>query len=259
MDKKDREQAKCEEFDFGKHTSVMITTNHVSTPNLSSTLPIPSCTTTSRVPTNPQPPTTTTTTNPLMSATGGVTGAIGVPSDEVATETPCNGVLVLEYAESGGAVLLNDEIVELEVTMDSGSIVNVLHPEDLPAGCEVEKRATTRNFVGANGGVIENHGYADTNMTAMDDKGPEIRCRWDCAEVTRPLISTGMTCDSGYEVLHTKDAAVVVPAGALSSMLGSINVVQKYTRTGKGLYTTRMKMRAPKIPAAGFTRQSRQP
>ncbi len=127
------------------------------------------------------------------------------------------------------------------------------------SGCEVEKRASTRNFVGANGGVIENHGYADTNMKPTDDKGPEIRCRWDCAEVTRPLISTGVTCDSGYEVLHTKDAAMVVPAGALSSMLGSINVVQRYTRSGKGLYTTKMKMRAPKIPAAGFTRQSRQP
>jgi len=189
----------------------------------------------------------------------GVTGAIGVPSDEVATETPCNGVLVLEYAEQEGAVLLNDEVVELEVTMDSGSIVNVLHPEDLPAGCEVEKRSSTRNFVGANGGVIENHGYADTSMQAIDDQGPEIRCRWDCAEVTRPLISTGVTCDSGYEVLHTKDAAMVVPAGALSSMLANINVVQRYTRSGKGLYTTKMKMKAPKIPAAGFTRQSRQP
>ncbi len=198
-------------------------------------------------------------TTPLMSVTSdGVRGALAAPADEATpAETP--SVLVLEYAEQEGAVLLNDEVVELEVTMDSGSIVNVLHPEDLPAGCEVEKRSSTRNFVGANGGVIENHGYADTNMKPTDDKGPEIRCRWDCAEVTRPLISTGVTCDSGYEVLHTKDAAMVVPAGALSSMLANINVVQKYTRSGKGLYTTKMKMRAPKIPAAGFTRQSRQP
>ena len=102
-------------------------------------------------------------------------------------------------------------------------------------------------------------GEEGTNMKPTDDKGPEIRCRWDCAEVTRPLISTGVTCDSGYEVLHTKDAAMVVPAGALSSMLANINVVQRYTRSGNGLYTTKMKMRAPKIPASGFTRQSRQP
>ena len=191
-------------------------------------------------------------------ADDGVRGGLAPPADEAApAEAP--SVLVLEYAEQEGAVLLNDEVVELEVTMDSGSIVNVLHPEDLPAGCEVEKRSTTRNFVGANGGVIENHWYADTTMTPTDDGGPEVRCRWDCADVTRPFVSTGVTCDSGYEVLHTKDAAMVVPAGSLSSMLANINVVQRYTRTGRGLYTTKMKMRAPKIPAAGFTRQSRQP
>ncbi len=105
-------------------------------------------------------------------------------------------------------MLLNDEVVELEVTMDSGSVVNVLNPEDLPAGCQVERRANTRNFVGANGGVIQNHGQADTTMTPIVDEGPEVRCRWDCADVTRPLVSTGITCDSGYEVLHTKTAAI---------------------------------------------------
>ncbi len=78
-------------------------------------------------------------------------------------------------------------------------------------------------------------------------------------EVTRPLVSTGITCDSGYEVLHTKDAAMVVPEGTLSSLLANVNVVQRYTRKGKGLYTTKMRMRAPKVPAAGFTRQSRKP
>ena len=242
MGKRDREQAKCEKFDFGSdaHTSVMITTdvahNQTSTANLSHMSPVTTYISTmpiTNAPTNTQRPTTNTTmpnpTTTIMSVTGtGVQGGLAPPADEATpAETP--SVLVLEYAEQEGAVLLNDEVVELEVTMDSGSIVNVLHPEDLPAGCEVEKRSSTRNFVGANGGVIENHGYADTNMQSIDDKGPEIRCRWDCAEVTRPLISTGVTCDSGYEVLHTKDVAMVVPAGALSSMLANINVVQRYT------------------------------
>jgi hypothetical protein len=189
----------------------------------------------------------------------GVQGAIGVPADEAAAETPHSkpGVLVLEFDsnEEEGEVLLNEEIVEVEVTMDSGSIRNVMHPEDLPAGCQVERQPNTKNFVGANGGKIENHGTTETHMQDVDG-GQNVRCRWDCAEVTRPLISTGITFDSGYEVLHTPTEACVVPAGTLSKYLANVNVVQRYQRRGKGLYTTKMKMRSAGSTASGFTRQS---
>jgi hypothetical protein len=164
-------------------------------------------------------------------------------------------VLEFDNNEEEGEVLLNEEIVEVEVTMDSGSIRNVMHPEDLPAGCQVERQPNTKNFVGANGGKIENHGTTETHMQDVDG-GQNVRCRWDCAEVTRPLISTGITCDSGYEVLHTPTEACVVPAGTLSKYLATINVVQRYTRRGKGLYTTKMKMRSAGSTASGFTRQS---
>jgi len=53
---------------------------------------------------------------------------------------PRSDVNVLLYEETESEILLNDEVVELTVTMDSGSIVNVVHPEDLPSGCTVEKR-----------------------------------------------------------------------------------------------------------------------
>ncbi len=167
---------------------------------------------------------------------------------------PPSDLNVLLYEETESEILLNDEMVELTVTMDSGSIVNVVHPEDLPAGCTVEKRPNSKNFVGANGGTITNHGVTDTMMTPEPGKGQDVRCRWECADVTRPLVSTGVTCDSGYEVLHTATEACVVPEGTLSKFLGSINVVQRYTRTGKGLYTTKMQMRAAQ---PGFTRQSK--
>ncbi len=108
--------------------------------------------------------------------------------------------------------------------------------------------------MGANGGTIVNHGVTDTMMTPEPGKGQDVRCRWECADVTRPLVSTGVTCDSGYEVLHTATEACVVPSGTLSKFLGSVNVVQRYTRSGKGLYTTKMQMRAAK---PGFTRQSK--
>ena len=163
---------------------------------------------------------------------------------------PISDLNVLLYEEEEAEILLNDEVVELTVTMDSGSIVNVVHPEDLPAGCTVEKRPNAKNFVGANGGTIANHGVTDTMMTPEPGNGQDVRCRWECADVTRPLVSTGVTCDSGYEVLHTATEACVVPEGTLSKFLGSINVVQRYTRAGKGLYTTKMQMRAAK---SGFT------
>ena len=172
------------------------------------------------------------------------------------TTTRLDMVAVVEYADEEDAILVADEEVHLQVTMDSGSVVNVMNPEDLPSGCEVQKGSNNKNFVGANGGVITNHGKADTQMLPDDSNGPEVRCRWDCADVTRPLISTGVTCDSGYEVLSTKTEALVVPEGSLSKFLKQVNVVQRYTRKNKGLYTATVKMRAPK--AQGFARPSNQ-
>jgi len=168
-------------------------------------------------------------------------------------------IAIVEFAQEDGAVLVAEEQVQVEVTMDSGSVVNVMHPEDLPSGCQVQKTNKTKNFVGANGGVIANHGVADTQMSPVEQgNGAEVRCRWDCADVTRPLLSTGVTCDSGYEVLHTSDEAVVVPKGSLSRFLkGDVNVVQRFQRKNKGLYITTMNMRAPK--ASDFTRPSTTP
>ena len=168
-------------------------------------------------------------------------------------------IAIVEFAQEDGAILVAEEQVQVEVTMDSGSVVNVMHPEDLPSGCEVQKTSKTKNFVGANGGVIANHGMADTQMAPVEQgNGAEVRCRWECADVTRPLLSTGVTCDSGYEVLHTSDEALVVPKGSLSRFLKSdVNVVQRFQRKNKGLYMMTMNMRAPK--ASDFTRPSTTP
>ena len=162
---------------------------------------------------------------------------------------------VLEYKPEEGEVLLNDEMVELEVTQDSGSITNVLNPHDLPSGCNIVA-GQNRPFVGANGGIIKNHGTSDTEMAQQDGRGKAVKCRWTCADVTRPLLSTGVTCDSGYEVLYTDTQALVVPKGALSKHLAGVLVVQQYTRQGKGLYTTRMRVRASVHKPADFPRQS---
>ena len=166
----------------------------------------------------------------------------------------CNQqVNILEYKPEENEILVNDEEVELEITQDSGAILNVLNPEDLPRGCEVIA-GSNRPFVGANGGTIKNHGTADVDMIPEQGQGRQVKCRWTCADVTRPLISTGVTCDSGYEVLYTDKESLVVPKGALSKYLKGVMVVQRYTRQGKGLYTTKMKVKAHK--ASSFPRPS---
>jgi hypothetical protein len=164
-------------------------------------------------------------------------------------------IQVVEYQPGGGdnEILMNDEEVELEITQDSGSITNVLNPEDLPKGCNVVAGAN-RPFVGANGGTIKNHGTADTDMVPGEGQGRQLKCRWTCADVTRPLISTGVTCDSGYEVLYTDTESLVVPKGSLSKHLKGVMIVQRYVRQGKGLYTTKMRVKAHR--ASPFTRQS---
>ena len=81
------------------------------------------------------------------------------------------------------------------------------------------------------------------------------------ADVTRTLHATGQICDQGYETLHTKYGAVVVPEGSLSRFLAEDMVVTKYSRKNGGLYLAEFQVTAPKAqavpgsPEADFTRQ----
>ncbi len=55
-------------------------------------------------------------------------------------------------------------------------------------------------------------------------------------------------------MLYTKHEAVVVPEGALSKFLASVNVVAKYQRRG-GLYMAKMKAKDPRLRRkSGFAR-----
>ena len=86
-------------------------------------------------------------------------------------------------------------------------------------------------------------------------------CIYNVADVTRTLHSTGQICDHGYETLHTKYGAVVVPEGSLSKFLAEDMVVTKYARKSGGLYLAEFQVTASKAqavpgdPEADFTRQ----
>ena len=75
-----------------------------------------------------------------------------------------------------------------------------------------------------------------------------------CADVTRNLHSVGEVADTDKDVLFTRGECVVVPGGSLMKYVKmlKLRVFARYTRKGKGLYTTRMVIRAPKPKAQGF-------
>ena len=148
------------------------------------------------------------------------------------------------------------EEVEVEVANDSGSCAHVVGRDQVPSTVEVRHTPDCKNFTGAGGDGIKNHGKAEVTLVTED--GKTINNVVQVADVTRALHSTGLICDTSKEVLFTQTEAVVVPAGALSRFLGSLKKLATYKRKG-GLYVAKMKIRKRVNPssaaAAPFGRQ----
>ncbi len=158
----------------------------------------------------------------------------------------------LEYIYDDDDDIMNiEEEVEITVASDSGCVAHVVSRKELPRTVEVRRPedGRLRNFVGANNSVIKHHGQADVALI-LDD-GKEVNGTFQVADVTRPLHSTGQTCDENKEMLYTKDMAVVVPAGALSKFLGAVKHIATYKRKPGGLYLAKMKARARRNAGTG--------
>ena len=157
------------------------------------------------------------------------------------------GLFEYQHEEELNAVF---EEVEIEVANDSGSCAHVVGPDQVPSTVEIKKSADCKNFTGAGGDGIKNHGKAEVALVMED--GRVINNVVQVAEVTRALHSTGLICDTKKEVLFTETEAVVVPAGTLSKYLGMIKRIAEYKRKG-GLYVAKMKIRkrvSPNSPKA---------
>ena len=167
-----------------------------------------------------------------------------------------DGVHIVDYETE--EILAAEEVITVQVALDSGAVRHVTPPSCIPEGVHVDGR-NTRNFQAANGGTIKNYGQARVSMKGNNQRMSE--CIYNVADVTRTLHATGQICDQGYETLHTKHGAVVVPEGALSQFLVAEDVVTKYSRKNGGLYVAEFQVTAPKMQAvpgnteAGFTRQ----
>ena len=137
--------------------------------------------------------------------------------------------------------------IEIEVALDSGSIVNVCHEDDAPGYELVESPGSKRNqhFIVGNGGRMPNQGEKHLNLEAPKGTGSStslITSKFQIAAVTRPLMSVGHICDQGMDVAFNKVFAIVTDA--------NVKEVCRFTRVKGGLYVCKMKLKSP------FGRQS---
>ena len=125
--------------------------------------------------------------------------------------------------------------MDIEVAIDSGSVVNVANPRHLPADAVVLPNTSGRHFNGANASHIENYG---TCLTRLQDKKTNARvdCDWSVGEVTRPLHAvcklTGTVATPKHDVLFTAGRAVVVPHGHVEDLLTRVKPLMQYDRKG---------------------------
>ena len=142
------------------------------------------------------------------------------------------------------SILVNTEAwedIEFEVALDSGSVVHVCAPSDIP-GYLVEDSSGSRRgqeFLMGDGGVIPNLGQKRLNLS---DTKADMQSVFQIAAVTRPLMSVGKICDEGHTVTFSDVMAVVHNKEG--------EELCKFHRSNGGLYVAKLKLRSP----AGFGR-----
>ena len=141
------------------------------------------------------------------------------------------------------AICAATEEVAIRVAMDSGSVGNVISPDELPYDAKVEVNKTGRHFVGAGGGRIQKFGKCNTKLVSQHG---EIGCGWQVADVTRPLHSVSEVTgpiegDGLQDVLFNNKSCFVVPPGIVKEIMKKVKPVAEYGREG-GLYVADMKM-----------------
>ena len=131
---------------------------------------------------------------------------------------------------------------KIKVAIDSGSVDNVVHPDDLPDNIHVEPNAPgTKHFKGANDSHIERFGQISTIL--KQEGKPAIRGDWVGADVSRALHSVSKVCGQPtapkQDVLFNAGKCYVVAPGIVDQVMRHIKSVAEYDRDG-GLYTAEM-------------------
>jgi hypothetical protein len=144
------------------------------------------------------------------------------------------GLQLMEEDEDDSLNAVKQE-TQVRVAIDSGSCRNVTHPKTIPKGVKIEENISGKHFSGAGGEIIEKYGECVTSIEGTHGK---VGCRWNIAEVTRPLHSvsqmTGPADGEGnVDVLFNNKRCVVVPPGVLEAVMKQIGKpIAEYHRDG---------------------------
>ena len=144
-----------------------------------------------------------------------------------------------DESDGGEEIMATEEKVVIRAAMDSGSVASVINPEHLPSGVKIKPNTSGRHFTGAGvGSTIKKHGSC---ITACKGKiGMPFGCKWQAADVARPLQSVSDTCGpcngpGVHDVLFNNRKCYVVPPGMVDEIMTRVKPIVEYDRVG-GLY-----------------------
>ena len=145
------------------------------------------------------------------------------------------------------------EQVTIAVAVDSGAVANVIGPDELPVDAELVDDAQGRHYVDAQGGSIRRYGTFDSKL--VGNRG-EVGCRWQVADVTKPLHSLSMIAGpkegpGEQDILFNNKMCYVVKPGVVERIMKELTAVAEYERKGN-LYVADMVM-------SSFPRQGPRP
>jgi hypothetical protein len=128
---------------------------------------------------------------------------------------------------------VNNDGIEIEVTLDSGAVRNVCNKSQVPGNVAITPNRSGKNFVGPGGETIMNHGTCTTQLSV---DGGNVGCQWGVADVTRSLHAvsaiTGPIDKANHDVLFNNEIGVVVPSGIVKEILKTITPIASYPRKG---------------------------
>jgi hypothetical protein len=157
---------------------------------------------------------------------------------EIGLDNSLAAMNIIEVA-SPQEILVNTESwtdLEFEVALDSGAVVHVCAPGDIPGYMIGESAGSRRGqeFLMGDGGTIPNLGESQLNLA---DGGKDLQSTFQIAAVTRPLMSVGRICDQGHSI--TFDAVMAIVKSTDGSELC------RFERQPGGLYVAKLKLRNP--------------
>ena len=137
-------------------------------------------------------------------------GCVSCPTAVASPEVQSVSVSLFDFGAKAGEILSNEPWVdiEMEVALDSGSVVHVASEADTPLYVLDDSAAARpcEEFIVGDGGTMKNFGQKTLNLKSEMGQFSSI---FQIAAVHRPLMSVGKICDNGNSVTFTHDKAAV--------------------------------------------------